>query len=309
MNKKSNKQDKIELFTEEGKSRGFYSPRNRLNDLTGKEWLYWTKSVINKPYPSNFCHKLRSRHGGQKPPELCADLIRIFTKEGMHVLDPFAGVGGTLLGASLAGRKATGIEMNKEWIDIYSQVCREESVTEQTMILGDSLEVLPHMQKGKPTYQAAENELQEAEQPPQFDFLLTDVPYWNMDRVEKSKGKYKKVGEKLKGKPSTKLSAFNGSAVQTKEEWLADLQKVFSAAVPLLKPEAYIAVFIGDMYNKGKYHFLSADLARVLQKLNLTMKANLVWYDVSKKLHLYGYQYQFIPSMIHQNILIFTTPA
>ena len=29
------------------------------------------------------------------------------------------------------------------------------------------------------------------------------------------------------------------------------------------------------------------------------LKANLIWYDVSKKLHLYGCQYAFIPSLIH----------
>ena len=37
----------------------------------------------------------------------------------------------------------------------------------------------------------------------------------------------------------------------------------------------------------------------------LVWKANLVWYDVSKKLHLYGYQYSYIPSLIHQNVLVF----
>ena len=37
----------------------------------------------------------------------------------------------------------------------------------------------------------------------------------------------------------------------------------------------------------------------------LVWKASLVWYDVSKKLHLYGYQYSYIPSLIHQNVLVF----
>ena len=96
--------DKIELFDDQGVSRGFYSPKNRVNDLTGKEWVFWTRSVITKPYPPNMQHKLRSRHGGQKPPELCRDIINIFTKKGGSVLDPFMGVGGVLLGAALAGR-------------------------------------------------------------------------------------------------------------------------------------------------------------------------------------------------------------
>lgn len=54
--------------------------------------------------------------GCQKPPELCADLIKIFTKENQLVLDPFMGVGGTLLGASLVNRKAVGIDLNSRWL-------------------------------------------------------------------------------------------------------------------------------------------------------------------------------------------------
>ncbi|GAH61801.1 unnamed protein product, partial [marine sediment metagenome] len=61
--------DKVELFSETGESRGFYSKRNKLNNLTGKEWVYWSKSVINKQYPPNMQHELRSQHGGQKPPD------------------------------------------------------------------------------------------------------------------------------------------------------------------------------------------------------------------------------------------------
>ncbi|HEQ71868.1 MAG TPA: class I SAM-dependent methyltransferase, partial [Spirochaetia bacterium] len=81
--------DKHELFDTDGNSRGYYSSNNKLNDLTGKEWLFWTRSVISKPYPPNLQHALRSRHGGQKPPELCRDLISVFTKQGAWVLDPF----------------------------------------------------------------------------------------------------------------------------------------------------------------------------------------------------------------------------
>src|SRR3989344_6261564 len=125
--------DKIEHFDKDGKSRGFYSGKNRLNNLTGKEWQYWSKSVINKNYPINFQHKLRNQHGGQKPPHLCADLIKVFTKKGMKVLDPFAGVGGTLLGAGLCDRKAVGIEINKKCVDIYKKVCKLEKIELQDM--------------------------------------------------------------------------------------------------------------------------------------------------------------------------------
>src|SRR5690606_16665995 len=144
--------------------RGIYHTDNRLNDLTGKEWVFATRSVINKSYPPSFQFALRSQHGGQKPPELCADLIRTFTKAGERVLDPFMGVGGTLLGATISGRQAVGVEINPRWIEIYREVCRLEGLPEQEAICGDSRTVLAGFA------------------PESFDLVLTDVPYWNMDR-------------------------------------------------------------------------------------------------------------------------------
>lgn len=282
-------EDKKELYDTEGKSRGFYSERNRLNDLTGREWVYWSKSVITQPYPPNIQHKLRNRHGGQKPPELCADLIRIFTKKGEMVLDPFAGVGGVLLGASLAGRRAVGIELEAEWTGIYTEVCRLEEIEVQEMITADSREELPRM----------------AEKGWEADFILTDVPYWRMDKVQKSKGSFKRVGEEGRQNRKSKLNSFGSVQYESKTSWLSAMEEVFTLAMGILKKNKYLGVFIGDMYWNGRYHFLTADMAQMLSDLDLTMKAHLIWYDVSKSLHVYGYLYDFIPSLIHQNILIF----
>lgn len=283
---------KVELFDEEGHSRGYYSDQNTLNDLTGKEWLFWTRSVISKPYPPNLCHQLRSQHGGQKPPELCRDIINIFTKHGQHVLDPFMGVGGTLLGASLSGRKATGIDCEKKWIDIYKEVAATEKLPCQETILGKAEDVLPQL----------EDRI--------YDFIFTDVPYFIMDKAPRSRGKYKKTGEPSRPKPQTKLKAFNDLGYKDKADWLNQMEMIFKRALPLLKAGGYCAVFIGDMYYDGAYHCLSAELAaRLAQLPGLVWKANLIWYDVSKKLHIYGYQYSYIPSIIHQNIIVFRKEA
>ena len=287
MTEKTKRAKNVELFDENGDSRGHYSLDNRLNNLTGREWVYWSKSVITQPYPSNLQHKLRSSHGAQKPPDLCADLIRAFTKEGEMVLDPFAGVGGVLLGATRAGRKAVGIEVNPEWIDIYREVCTRENMAEERMILGDSSEELLKL----PT--------------DSYDFILTDVPFWAMDKNRKSKGRYKKVGQSSKENRRSKLSPFNRIEYENKNDWLTAMEGIFAAAIGLLKQGKYLAVFIGDMYYDRSYHFLTADLASMLEGIGLTMKANIIWYDGSKSLHVYGYRYEYIPSMIHQSILVF----
>lgn len=102
-NKKKPPKEPIELKPHQVDlgERGIYDTRNQLNDLTGREWVFSTRSVWPiKTYPrTTFRHDLRAQHGGMKPPEFMADLIRIWTKTGGRVLDPFMGVGGTLLGA------------------------------------------------------------------------------------------------------------------------------------------------------------------------------------------------------------------
>jgi hypothetical protein len=72
-----------------------------------------------------------------------------------------------------------------------------------------------------------------------------------------------------------------------------------------MAPSAYAAVFIGDMYRDSAYRFLTADLARALSGTDLVLKANLVWYDPAKDLHVFGYPYAFVPSIVHQNVLVF----
>ncbi|HME53094.1 MAG TPA: DNA methyltransferase [Candidatus Lokiarchaeia archaeon] len=280
--------DKEELLANGGESRGFYDLKNRLNDLTGKEWIFSTKSVIPKSYPPSFQHQLRNSHGGQKPPELCAEIIKAFTKRNDVVLDPFAGVGGTLLGCTICGRIGIGIEINKDWIDIYKQVCELEHLHNQAMIHGDSRVFVSSLREP-------------------VDFLLTDIPYWNMDKVEKSKGTYKRANEAPKGvfSDKSKLSKFDEFAPASKDKWLAILDNVFKSCFAILKNKGYVAVFVGNMYNKGEFHFLTADVAALLKSIGFILKGEIIWYDVAKKLHLYGINYEWIPSMVHQSILVF----
>jgi hypothetical protein len=99
-------------------------PGNSLNDLSGEEWLYFTKSVWGTAYPSELGHDRRKQHGANKPPRLMARLIEFFTTSGELVLDPFAGVGGTLLGAAIARgpRRAIGIEIEARWVAVYESL-------------------------------------------------------------------------------------------------------------------------------------------------------------------------------------------
>lgn len=275
--------------------RGIYDERNEVNDLTGREWKYATKSVLARSYPPDVQHDLRSEHGGQKPPRLCMEFVERFSEAGDTVLDPFAGVGGTLLGASLAEyegtgrREAIGFERTERWVDLYGDVLDRENreraargegeLAAQTMRHGDCAELVADLDDGC------------------VDLLLTDVPYWKMDKVEQTRNP-----ERTR---ESKLDAFDGDDPRTEAAWLDDLRERFEAFRRVLADGAYAAVFVGDMYREGRFHFLAADLARELDAAGYTPKADVVWYDPSKDLHVYGYPFSYVPSMVHQHVLVF----
>ena len=299
--------------------RGIYDERNRVNDLTGREWKYATKSVIPDGYPPDVQHELRSEHGGQKPPRLCADLIERFSKVGDRVLDPFAGVGGTLLGASFCEHEGTGLrdaigfERTERWVEIYQTVLERENAERREQGKAPLAEQSLHHVDCRDGIEALE--------PDSISMLLTDVPYWDMDERDQTRNEA--------ATRSSSLSPFDGEAsnspavtdspdatvspqasLQTKDEWLTEMGAAFDAFTRVLEPDSYAVVFIGDMYREGAYEFLSADLARAIDDATtLTLKAALVWYDPSKDLHVYGYPYAFVPSMVHQHVLVFRNEA
>ena len=278
--------------------RGIYDERNRVNDLTGREWKFATKSVLTQSYPLDLQHELRSEHGGQKPPRLCRDLIGRFSKAGERILDPFAGVGGTLLGASLAEyestglREAIGFERTARWVDVYHEVVEREN--DERARVGDPPLATQDLRHGDCAVLVADLP------PDSIDLVLTDVPYWSMDEVDQTRNPDKTRPSKLR-----RFDEGDEGTPRTKEAWLDDMASKFKLFQQPLKNDAYVLVFIGDMYRESSFHLLSAELAGRLQTTGLTLKADLVWYDPAKSLHVYGYPFAFVPSMVHQHVLVF----
>jgi site-specific DNA-methyltransferase (adenine-specific) len=67
------------------------------------------------------------RHPTEKPVPLLRQLIESSSCFGDVVLDPFAGVGSTLVAATLEGRKSVGIELEEKYCEIAATRCSELS--------------------------------------------------------------------------------------------------------------------------------------------------------------------------------------
>ena len=296
--------------------RGIYNKKNPLNDLSGKEWThfinsvnmtdfakneedfklwkYLQESVIATKYSTNgddsIAHNLRKLHPSPKPPQIMRDLIAFFTKAGGWVLDPFMGVGGTLLGASLLEEKrnAVGIDLSKEYVDIYNKAAKQEGLSKQIALVGDSrnIEKFDEVNKRK------------------FDLILTDPPYADMMSKLRTGGSRNNKGVGV-STPFTEDEKDLGNI--SYEEFFPEFRKIIEKSLKFLKFRGYLAIFCKDIQPTKKHHnLLHADIVSELCKIRgLQFKGYKIWYDKTINLYPYGYPFSFVANQLHQYILIF----
>lgn len=279
------------LVTKEGKK---YSLDNKLNHLSGSEWVYFTNSVLNTSFTTkgkDDCgYKFRKIHPTPKPPNLMKYIIEFFTKENEIVLDYFMGVGGSLLGSSMCNRAAVGIDLNLEYIEAYKKASDYMNLKYQETICGNSLEIL----KNKNFINKYKNRI---------SLILIDPPYGNMMSRKKTGDDMKKNGKNETPFTDSEYDLGNMS----KNDFLISLKESVTYSMKLLQDEHYIAIFIKDLQPSGKnINMLHYDVVNKLNEIpNLYYTGMKIWADQTATLFPYGYPYSYVSTQIHQYILFF----
>ena len=289
-------------------------PGNTLNELPGEEWLYFTKSVWTTAYPSELGHAARRAHGANKPPRLMARLIEFFSRTGELVLDPFAGVGGTLLGAAIARgpRRALGIELDPRWAAIHADVVRDLLAERDgagpvladlgtadpggtrgfdpsglELRVGDALTVLPTLE------------------PESIDLVATDPPYNVQLPLTMAGGVLAETHANrrtdyamVSDDPADLANAADYPA------FLDAMTRIFGELLRVLRPGRYATVIVRDAYQDGRYLFTGADLAARATSVGFVPKGDVIWYQAGTRLRPYGYPKVFVPNIAHQHILV-----
>jgi DNA modification methylase len=308
-------------------SRGKLDPRNKINELTGKEWIQDTCSVW-------FSNRGTSSAGIQSPKGLLGEevvpiglqvespieeiwyqrglgknhphtyyerqhpapfaylmierLLRFFTKKGDRVLDPFCGVGSTLKACALNGRRGVGIELVDKWVELTKK--RLESETNE----GFEQEVI----------NGDSREILKKFDKDRFDFIVTSPPYWG---ILNKPPDHRVREERLKEKLDTRYSEDprDLANIPDYETFLQELKKVWAECYRILKGGKYMVVVVADFRHKSRYILYHADIARIMRDVGFTLKGVTIYVKNAKKLYPYGYPYEFVPNIHHEYIMIF----
>ena len=289
-------------------------PANQLNELPGEEWLYFTKSVLATAYPSELGHALRKAHGANKPPRLMARLIEFFSRTGELVLDPFAGVGGTLLGAAIARgpRRAIGIELDPRWAAVFDEVVR--TLSGERDGLGPSIADLgPNDPGGPRTFDPSGVELRIGDalailpnlDAASIDFIATDPPY-NIQLPQTMVGGPLAEAHANRRSDYAMLSDAPADLANAPDyaTFLERMGQAFGELHRVLRPGRYAVVIVRDAYQDGRYQFVGSDLAARAEAAGFVPKGDVIWHQAGTRLRPYGYPRVFVPNIAHQHILV-----
>ncbi len=282
---------------EKGKSG---AQKNKLNELSGKDWIKFTKSwFVHRPERRG---DQKIRHPASFPESLVREFILFFTKRGEIVIDPFLGTGSTLVAAVEAGRSGVGFEI----VGRYAEISKRR--------VADAL----NGKRGgdgptgkKPGWaeviQAGSKKLSETWKKKGFpfaDYCITSPPYWNQLKRNsiRQKGRVEKgLDTEYSDNPE------DIGNIEDYTSFLNAMKLLFDEVYKVMKPNGYLTIITNNVFAQGRMYPLAFDTVSTLSQepYGWTAKDERVWCQDDKALLPLGVYNAWVGNRHHQYCLIF----
>lgn len=260
-----------------------------MNNLSGKEWLQYSFTIWRDIRKSS--EEVQLKHPAMYPSQLAERLIRIYTKkDGEVILDPFMGIGSTLIAAMGLNRQGIGAELNKEYVDICrmrltNQKKLVKNEFEPELLCGDSREILKQMR------------------PESVDLSISSPPYWDILNQKRTADR-----KKISNYSDSTMDIGN---VAGYNEFLLELRKVYSEVFRVLKPNKRCCVILMDIRKKNVFYPFHIDLTNIMKEIGFELEEFVIWdrqheYNNMKTL---GYPWVFRFNKVHEFICIYRKPS
>ncbi len=262
----------------------------RMNNLNGKEWLQNSFSIWRDIRKNS--EEIKLKHPAMYPIQLCEKLINIYTKDdGEVILDPFMGVGSTIIAAKNLRKQGVGIELSQEFFKIAKD---RLSSTQKT--LNDTNKVNffePELHCGD-----ARNELKKISSE-SVDLCINSPPYWDILNQKRTAD-----NKSIKNYSDSESDIGN---LKDYNLFLEELKKIYSEVYRTLKKNKRCCVIVMDIRKKDKFFPLHIDISRIMSEIGFELEEFVIWdrqheYNNMKTL---GYPWVFRFNKVHEFICVY----
>lgn len=264
---------------------GAYDLSNKLNELTGKEWTKFTCSwfifnaLLSDLKEEREVTKDTELHPATFSPTMISDFISFFTKSGDKVLDPFAGIGSTLVACKRTKRIGYGIELNKKYFEIILKRVPEFKKN----VFNDDCRNIDKIKL------------------PTIDFSISSPPYW--DVLNRSTDKFESERKSKGLDVSYSDSLLDLGNIDDYDLFLKEVCSVYEKMYDILKNGAYLVIIVKNVKKGGKMYPLAWDMARILSE-KYVLKDEKIWIQDKIGLSPYGYPNSWASNILHHYCII-----
>ncbi len=259
-------------------------PDSHINCLTPKEWIRNQVAIWEFYYEKRDIRD-KDIHPAVFPIALPKKCIELFTHKGELVLDPFVGIGTTLVAARDLERNAVGFDLNQRYIDFtnkrftQTQLDFEEN-TKQIAICDDAINI--------PDYLNEET----------VSLCVTSPPYANMlnhERLNKSlrsdlreNKHYKKIQQYSKNPRDL--------GTMRLKEYIDALAEIYKGIMPLLKPKAHCVINVNDLWENNHRYPTHSYIIEAMEKVGYELRNIIIWdkRNLVNNVGIYGWPSNYI---------------
>ncbi|HRT73338.1 MAG TPA: DNA methyltransferase [Bacteroidales bacterium] len=275
-------------------------PDNHINCLTPKEWIRNQVAIWELYYEGRDIRD-KDIHPAVFPIALPKKCIELFTHKGELVIDPFVGIGTTLIAAQDLDRNAIGFDLNSRYIDFANERLNQSNLsifpesTKQIAICDDA--------KNIPNY--LENNT--------VSLFVTSPPYANMlnhKRLNKSLRSDLRENKHFKKVQQYSDNPRDLGTMKIKDFIIA-LEDIYKGLLPLLKPKAHCVINVNDLWENNHRYPTHSYIIKALEGLGYELRNIIIWdkRNLVNKVGIYGWPNNYITlSTTFEYILDFWRP-
>ena len=257
-------------------------PSSHISCSSAKEW---TKGMVTiQPfYYEKRDIRDKDIHPAVFPIALPSHFIKLLTHKGELVLDPFVGIGTTLIAAQDLDRNAVGFDLKEEYIEIAKKRLQQSRLTQtsQQIAIADDAHNIP-MYLGEET----------------ISLCITSPPYANMlghERLNKSIR-----GELRKNKHYLKVQQYSDNPLDlgtmNHEQYAKALEEIYSVVLPLMRHRAHCIINVNDVWENNKRISTHIYVLEALTKAGFEFRNTFIWdkRDLVNRVGIFGWPNNFI---------------
>jgi DNA modification methylase len=253
-----------------------------INCSTAKEWVRGMVTIQPFYYEKRDIRD-KDIHPAVFPIALPKHFINLLTHKGELVLDPFVGIGTTLVAAQDLDRNAVGFDLKEEYVEIAKNRLSQSRLTQdsqQIAIVDDAHNIPKYLEKET------------------VSLCITSPPYANMlahERLNKSIR-----GNLRQNKHYLKIQQYSNNPLDlgtmNHEEYAKALEEIYSGILPLMRPKAHCIINVNDVWENNKRIPTHMHVIEALTKAGFEFRNTFIWdkRDLVNKVGIFGWPNNFI---------------